>query len=103
MKKKPKKKVVKRKTVTAPQAQAIRNLADQLGKLIALEGFRSSFSLTTVAKKRGLSRYLPKKIYKQEGGVFRVFKKSLLPQATHYKDSSARDFTNCNRKETCEG
>ena len=66
--------VVKRKTVTAPQAQAIRNLADQLGKLIALEGFRSSFSLTTVAKKRGLSRYLPKKSTNKKEAFFAFLK-----------------------------
>lgn len=74
MKKKPKKKVMKRKTVTAPQAQAIRNLADQLGKLIALEGFRSSFSLTIVAKKRGLSRYLPKKSTNKKEAFFEFLK-----------------------------
>lgn len=62
MKKKAKKKIVKKRiTVTAPQAQAIRALAEQLGKLIALSGFRSSFSLTTIAKERGLSKYLPTK------------------------------------------
>ena len=62
MKKKINKKFTKKRiTVTAPQAQAIRNLAEQLGKLIALSGFRSSFSLTTIAKERGLSKYLPSK------------------------------------------
>ncbi|MFZ2253341.1 MAG: TIGR02391 family protein [Minisyncoccia bacterium] len=55
------KKVAKRVTVTAPQAQAIRELADQVGKLISLEGYRSSFSLTSVAKEKGLTRYIPKK------------------------------------------
>lgn len=62
MKNKTKKKIAKKRvTVTAPQAQSIRALAEQLGKLIALSGFRSSFSLTTVAKERGLSKYLPTK------------------------------------------
>lgn len=56
-----KKKVVKRTTITAPQAQAIRELADQISKLISLEGYRSSFSLTTVAKEKGLTKYIPKK------------------------------------------
>lgn len=56
-----KKKVAKRVTVTAPQAQAIRELADQVGKLISLEGYRSSFSLTSVAKEKGLTRYIPRK------------------------------------------
>lgn len=70
MKKASKKKVVKRKTVTAPQAQAIRNLAEQLGKLIALDGYRSSFTLNTVAKKRGLSKYLPKKSSNKKEAFF---------------------------------
>ncbi len=56
-----KKKVARRVTVTAPKAQAIRELAEQLGKLISLEGYRSSFSLTTVAKEKGLTKYIPKK------------------------------------------
>ncbi len=73
-KKKGTKKIVKRKTVTAPQAQAIRTLADQLGKLIALEGFRSSFSLTTIAKKRGLSKYLPKKSTNKKEAFFEFLK-----------------------------
>ena len=59
MKKKPKKKVMRRKTVTTPQAQALRNLAEQLGKLIALDGYRSSFTLKTVAKGRELGKYIP--------------------------------------------
>lgn len=74
MKKKKSKKIVKRKTVTAPEAQAIRNLAEQLGKLIALEGFRSSFSLATVAKKKGLSKYLPKKSTNKKEAFFEFLK-----------------------------
>mgnify|MGYP001236492934 CR=1 FL=1 len=64
----------KRKTITAPQAQAIRGLAEQLGKLIALEGFRSSFSLTSLAKKRGLSKYLPKKSVNKKESFFEFLK-----------------------------
>ncbi len=74
MKKKAKKKVAKRITVTAPQAQAIRNLAEQLGRLIALEGYKSSFSLTTVAKKRGLGKYLPKKSSNKKEAFFEFLK-----------------------------
>jgi len=74
MKKRPKKKSAKRKTVTAPQAQAIRNLAEQLGKLIALEGYKSSFSLTTVAKKRGLGKYLPEKSSNKKEAFFEFLK-----------------------------
>jgi uncharacterized protein (TIGR02391 family) len=74
MKKKTKKKVIKRKTVTAPQAQGIRNLAEQLGKLIALDGYRSSFTLKTVAKNRGLSKYLPKKSSNKKEAFFEFLK-----------------------------
>lgn len=65
----------KRKTITAPQAQAIRNLADQIGKLIALEGYKSSFSLTTIAKKKGLVSFLPKKSINKKEAFFEFLKK----------------------------
>lgn len=74
MKRKAKKKVIKRKTVTAPQAQALRNLAEQLGKLIALDGYRSSFTLKTVAKKRELGKYLPKKSSNKKEAFFEFLK-----------------------------
>jgi len=67
---------LKRKTVSAPQAQAIRNLADQLGKLIALAGYKSSFSLTTVAKEKGLQKYIPKKSANKKEAFF-IFLKNL--------------------------
>lgn len=66
--------VKKRKTVTAPEAQAIRDLAEQLGKLIALEGYRSSFSLSAVAKKKGLSKYLPSKSANKKEAFFEFLK-----------------------------
>lgn len=96
MKKKTRKKIAKKRiTVTAPQAQAIRALAEQLGKLIALSGFRSSFSLTTVAKERGLSKYLPKKtankkesfyeflrnLYCQKPRTIKILVREILPKA----------------------
>ena len=96
MKKKAKKKIAKKRvTVTAPQAQAIRALAEQLGKLIALSGFRSSFSLTTIAKERGLSKYLPTKaankkesfyeflrnLYCQRPRTIKILVREMLPKA----------------------
>jgi uncharacterized protein (TIGR02391 family) len=96
VRKKAKKKVAtKRVTVTAPIAQAIRALAEQLGKLIALSGFRSSFSLTTVAKERGLSKYLPaksvnkkeafyeflKNLYCQKPRTIKILVREILPKA----------------------
>lgn len=90
-----KKKIAKRVTVTAPQAQAIRALAEQLGKLISLSGFRSSFSLTTVAKERGLGRYLSGKtankkeafyeflrnLYCQKPRTIKILVREILPKA----------------------
>src|SRR3989344_1181049 len=96
MKKKTRKKIAKKRiTVTAPQAQAIRALAEQLGKLIALSGFRSSFSLTTIAKERGLSKYLPVKasnkkesfydflrnLYCQKPRTIKILVREMLPKA----------------------
>lgn len=95
MKKKVKKTIIKRVTVTAPQAQAIRALAEQLGKLIALSGFRSSFSLTTIAKEKGLSKYLPAKaankkesfyiflrnLYCQKPRTIKILVREILPKA----------------------
>ncbi|MDZ4713734.1 MAG: TIGR02391 family protein [bacterium] len=85
----------KRKTITAPQAQAIRNLADGLGKLLSLEGYKSSFSLTTIAKKKGLTNYLPKnsankkeafseflkKIYCHKPRTIKILVREILPTA----------------------
>ena len=70
--KKSKKKAVKKKQVrTAPEkrrrrltavdVQNIRNLAESIGNLVPLSGYRSSFTLTKIAIERGLSKYLPKK------------------------------------------
>jgi uncharacterized protein (TIGR02391 family) len=95
MKKKTKKKSARRVTVTAPQAQAIRALAEQLGKLIALSGFRSNFSLTTIAKERSLSKYLPTKaankkevfyeflrnLYCQKPRTIKILVREILPKA----------------------
>jgi uncharacterized protein (TIGR02391 family) len=89
------KKVKKRVTVTAPQAQAIRALAEQLGKLIALSGFRSSFSLMTIAKERGLTKYLPtsvankketfyeflRNLYCQKPRTIKILVREILPKA----------------------
>jgi len=95
MKRKIKKKIIKRVIVTAPKAQAIRALAEQLGKLIALSGFRSSFSLTTVAKEKGLKKYLPTKssnkkeafygflrnLYCQKPRTIKILVREILPKA----------------------
>jgi uncharacterized protein (TIGR02391 family) len=73
--KKAKRKPSKRAVITAPAAQAIRALAEQLGKLISLSGYRSSFSLTTIAKEKNLRKYLPAKASKKE--AFYEFLKNL--------------------------
>lgn len=66
-------KPTKKATITAPIAQALRALAEQLGKLIPLSGFRSNFSLSTIAKERGLSQLLPSKQNKKEA-IFEFLK-----------------------------
>lgn len=94
LKKVPTKKPAKRVTVTAPQAQAIRAVAEQLGKLISLSGFRSSFSLSTIAKERGLSKYLPKSankkeafyeflrnLYREKPRTIKILVREILPKA----------------------
>jgi uncharacterized protein (TIGR02391 family) len=74
---KKKKNVRKKKTLSMSDRQNVRELADQLGKLISLSGFRSSFSLHTVAKEFGLSKYIPKnKTNKKE--VFSVFIENII-------------------------
>ena len=47
----------KRKLV-AVDVQNVRNLAETIGKLIPLSGYRSSFTITKLAKDRALSKYL---------------------------------------------
>lgn len=96
MKKPVRKKTSKRlPTITAPQAQAIRAVAEQLGKLISLSGYRSSFSLTTVAKARGLSKHLPKKsenkkeafyeflrnLHREKPRTMKILVREMLPKA----------------------
>ena len=56
-----KKAVYKKKSLTTAEKQGVRNLAEMLGNLIPLSGYRSSFSLTNVAKENKLSKYLPQK------------------------------------------
>lgn len=63
----------KTRVVTAPVAQALRHLAERIGKIISLTGYRSSFSLTVIAKDKGLSRYLPQKTSKKEA-IFEFLK-----------------------------
>lgn len=41
--------------------QNVRELADRLGALIPLSGYRSAFNLMKLAKEFGLSKYIPKK------------------------------------------
>lgn len=95
MKKKKTKKVTKRPTVSAPQAQNLRALAEQLGKLIPLAGYRSSFSLTTVAKDKGLSSLMPQKtavkkevfyeflrnLYLSKPRTIKILVREILPRA----------------------
>lgn len=78
-KKKPsrKTKIRRRKTLTAVEKQDIRSLADQLGRLIPLAGYRSSFSLTNLAKENDLGQYLPKKSANKKE-AFAIFLENLI-------------------------
>lgn len=67
-------KKIKRVTITAPEAQALRELAEQLGKLIPLSGYRSSFSLVKIVKEKGLSKYLPNKSSNKKEAFFELLK-----------------------------
>lgn len=55
------KREVKKRTLSVRNRQQVRILAEQLGQLIPLSGFRSTFNVTQLAKERGLAQYLPKK------------------------------------------
>lgn len=55
------KRPVKKRSLTAADRQNVRQLAEQLGRLLPLEGYRSQFSLKQVAKQYGLSKYLRQK------------------------------------------
>jgi len=52
---------IRKRKLTAADAQNVRILADLLGALLPLSGFRSSFSLNTIAKEFKLTKYLSKK------------------------------------------
>ncbi len=62
----------------ALDVQNIRILAEQLGKLLSLDGYRSTFSLAAIAKERGLLDFIPKKVSKKE--AFSGFIKNLLKE-----------------------
>lgn len=62
---------------TAAEVQSIRDLAEQLGKLISLSGYRSSFSLETIAKEFRLQKYLGSKKGANKKEVFADFIKKV--------------------------
>jgi uncharacterized protein (TIGR02391 family) len=75
--KKQKTKVAKRKSLTAAEKQSVRALADKLGRLIPLAGYRSSFSLTNIAKDNDLAKYLPRRSANKKE-AFAAFLESLV-------------------------
>jgi uncharacterized protein (TIGR02391 family) len=56
-----KKRAAKKRSLTAADRQNLRLLADSLGRLLPLEGYRSQFSLKQVAKRYSLTAYVPSK------------------------------------------
>jgi uncharacterized protein (TIGR02391 family) len=55
------KRETKKRSLSVRDRQQVRILAEQLGGLIPLSGFRSTFNINQLAKERGLIQYLPKK------------------------------------------
>lgn len=67
----------RKQSLTAAEKQNIRALADKLGRLIPLDGYRSSFSLTNTAKENDLDKYLPKKSANKKE-AFAVFLENVI-------------------------
>lgn len=75
---KKKKAPAKRRILTALDGQNIRILAEQLGKLLSLDGYRSTFSLAAIAKERKLEKLVPQGVSKKE--AFSGFIKNLIKE-----------------------
>ena len=68
----------KGRILTALDGQNIRILAEQLGKLLSLDGYRSTFSLAAIAKERKLEKLVPQGVSKKE--AFSGFIKNLIKE-----------------------
>ncbi|MDD5437643.1 MAG: TIGR02391 family protein [Patescibacteria group bacterium] len=80
-----------RKRFTAANLQTLRDLAECLGRLIPLEGYRSSFSLTVLARQRGLLSFIPKKAPNKKE-CFYAFVRNLHYQRPRTLKSLVRDI-----------
>lgn len=83
-------KAPRRKTLTAAEKQSVRGLAEKLGRLIPLTGYRSSFTLEKVAKENDLAKYLPKKANKKE--AFAAFLEKVVCQKPRTLKKIIRDL-----------
>ncbi len=64
-----------RNRFSAADIQNIRILADMLGQFIPYSGYRSKFNLLSVAKERGLSKYLSKKSWSKKEAMAEFIQK----------------------------
>jgi uncharacterized protein (TIGR02391 family) len=69
---------VRKRSLSAADRQNILSLADKIGKIIPLNGYRSTFTLEKVAKARGLGRYLPKKTSNKHEAVSKLLEGLLV-------------------------
>ena len=76
-KKKTKVPMRKKRRLSIAETQNVRILAEQLGRLIPLSGYRSSFSLVNIASQNKLSKYLPAKTTNKKE-AFAIFIENLL-------------------------
>jgi len=96
-KRKHKKKIRKEcaKHFSAVDIQNIRILAEMLGNLVPYSGYKSKFNLLSIAKNKGLSKYLPRnisskkealvefirKLHKDKPRTIKIIVREIMPQA----------------------
>jgi uncharacterized protein (TIGR02391 family) len=86
---------------SAVDIQNIRILAEMLGELLPYSGYKSRFNIVSIAKKRGLSKYLSKgssskkealvefirKLHKDKPRTIKIIVREIMPQAIERRHS----------------
>jgi len=86
---------------SAVDIQNIRILAEMLGELLPYSGYKSRFNIVSIAKKRGLSKYLSKgssskkealvefirKLHKDKPRTIKIIDREIMPQAIESRHS----------------
>ncbi len=89
------------KRFSAVDIQNIRILAEMLGELVPYSGYKSRFNIVSIAKKRGLSKYLSKgssskkealvefirKLHKDKPRTIKIIVREIMPQAIERRHS----------------